>query len=138
MRRIAICALMALLILAIPADSFAHFLWHADAREPVEGIDLSAVRLRADGRLLVMKGKTPDDPAFGSQAWSVRIDFDSRGDERTDFFFLGRFDGGTGGFFDARIYRRGHRGERSCRRASLAGRNGWRDEDLDREERSPS
>ena len=100
--------LVALSIALVPQVATAHYLSHADPEDTEGAMDIAHVRLRSADHDLFGKVVFFEIPA-GWWDWDLTVDFDSRGDERMDFYLavVARVD--YGGAPDAALYRRGGR-----------------------------
>jgi len=99
---------LAALVLAMPSAAGAYHLVHSDPRDAPDGFDIQRTRLRAPEDDLV--GKVVFfEIEYGYWDWDLKVRFDSRGNDRTDYFALitGRIDYGGDGSAD--LYRRGGR-----------------------------
>jgi hypothetical protein len=104
---------VALALAMIPEAANAHYLSHADPRDTEGGFDMQSVRLRTVDRELF--GKVVDfGDAFepypdGAHGWDLTVRFDSRGDDRMDFFVQISYHLDFQGIHQASLYRRGGR-----------------------------
>jgi len=101
--------LLAALVIATTSQvASAHYLSHRDPEDTPGGFDIERVRLRAPEGDLISKVRF-FEIAYGYWDWDIRVDFDSRGDERMDFYLAGSAQVDYGGWLNAALYRRGGR-----------------------------
>lgn len=105
MRKLA-CALALLAITVTAQGAHAHFVSHPDPQDTPDGFDLERVRLRLDDEDLVGKAVTYGDWPC---CWTLAVKFDSRGNDRLDYYALIEWDGASGGIISRQLHRRGGR-----------------------------
>lgn len=105
MRKISL--LVSILAVCLTAQvASAHYLSHPDPQDTPDGFDIERVRLRLDDGALIGKVVTFDDWPC---CWVVRVDFDSRGGARMDYYAFIDWDGASGGIVAHDLHRRGGR-----------------------------